>query len=98
MPTYKASYSGLLKLFLDTLPAGSLSETVVVPLVVSGSAAHRQLADIQLRPVLSELGAIVPAPSFLLEDSEMPVLDELVLEYSRRYSGLLKATVGSSGS
>ena len=60
-PTYKASYTGLLKLFLDTLAAGSLSGTVVIPLIVSGGPAHRHLADIQLRPVLAELGAVSPA-------------------------------------
>ena len=57
-PTYKASYTGLLKLFLDVFPAGSLSSTVVMPLIVSGGPAHRHLGDLQLRPVLSELGAV----------------------------------------
>ncbi len=94
-PTYKASYSGLLKLFLDTFPAGSLSETVVVPLTVAGGPAHRHLADIQLRPVLSELGAVVPAPSFLLEESEFAGLDGLVDAYVQRYGGLLGAAVAA---
>jgi FMN reductase len=40
-PTYKASFTGLLKLFLDVLLAGSLAYTVVVPLTVSGGPAHR---------------------------------------------------------
>lgn len=92
-PTYKASYSGLLKLFLDTFPAGSLSSTVVVPLTVAGGPAHRHLADLQLRPVLSELGAVVPAPSFLLEESELPVLVDLVAAYAQRHGGLLAAAV-----
>ena len=94
-PTYKASYSGLLKLFLDTLPAGSLSGTVVVPVVVSGGPAHRHLGDIQLRPVLSELGAVVPAPSFLLEESEFGLLGDLVAAYARRQGPLLAAAVAA---
>jgi FMN reductase len=94
-PTYKASFSGLLKLFLDTFPAGSLSRTVVVPLVLSGGPAHRHLADIQLRPVLSELGAVVPAPSFLLEESELPHLAELVQDYARNHRQLLGAAVNA---
>jgi FMN reductase len=96
-PTYKASYSGLLKLFLDTFPAGSLGTTVVVPLAVSGGPAHRHLADIQLRPVLAELGAVVPAPSFLLEESEFPALDELVTGYVSRHGALLGAAVAALG-
>ena len=87
-PTYKASYTGLLKLFLDTLPAGSLSGTVVVPLIVSGGPAHRHLADIQLRPVLAELGAVSPAPSLLVEESELPQLDDLVAAYVGRHGTL----------
>jgi FMN reductase len=92
-PTYKASFSGLLKLFLDTFPTGSLSRTVVVPLVLSGGPAHRHLADIQLRPVLSELAAVTPAPSFLLEESELPELADLAQIYARDHGPLLRAAV-----
>ncbi len=91
-PTYKASFTGLLKLFLDTFDAGSLSRTVVVPLVVSGGPAHRHLADIQLRPVLSDLGAVAPAPSLLLEESELPDLAELVRTYAHKHGPLLAAS------
>jgi FMN reductase len=94
-PTYKASYTGLLKLFLDVFPAGSLSTTVVVPLLVSGGPAHRHLADLQLRPVLSELGAVLPAPSVLIEESELPLLDELVAGYVSRHGPLLAASVSA---
>ena len=68
-PTYKASFTGLLKFLLDTLPAGSFGHTVVVPLTVSAGSAHKYLADWQLRPVLGELGAVVPVPSLLLSES-----------------------------
>src|SRR4051794_11054829 len=71
-PTYKASFTGLLKLLLDTLPAGSLSTTVVIPLTVSAGPAHKYLADWQLRPVLGELGAVLPVPSLLLSETELP--------------------------
>ena len=84
-PTYKASYTGLLKLFLDVFPAGSLAGTVVVPLVTSGGEAHRYLGDLQLRPVLSELGAVVPAPSLLLTEPEIGQSADLALAYARRY-------------
>ncbi len=94
-PTYKASYTGLLKLFLDTLAAGSLSGTVVIPLIVSGGPAHRHLADIQLRPVLSELGAVSPAPSLLVEESELPQLDDLIAGYVARHGTLLAGTVAA---
>ncbi len=88
-PTYKASFTGLLKLFLDTLPAGSLANTVVVPLTVSAGPAHKYLADWQLRPVLGELGAIVAAPSLLLSESELPDLAGHVGDYVAQYGGRL---------
>ena len=70
-PVYKGSYTGLLKAFLDTLPGQSLAGAVVVPVTVSGSAAHRLLADIALRPVLAELGASVPTPPVALEERDL---------------------------
>lgn len=91
-PIYKASFTGLLKLFLDTLPAGSLSRTVVVPLTVAGGPAHRHLADLQLRPVLAELGAAVPAPSLLLEESDLPGLPGIVDDHLDRHGPVLAAT------
>ena len=95
-PTYKASYSGLLKLFLDTFPAGSLSETVVVPLTVAGGPAHRHLADIQLRPVLSELGAVgAGTVASCWRSPSSPGLDGLVDAYVQRYGGLLGAAVAA---
>ena len=94
-PTYWASFTGLLKLFLDVLPAGSLASTVVVPLTVSGGPAHRHLADLQLRPVLSELGAVVPAPTLLLGESELPELPDLVRDYVSRHGPVIAAAVGA---
>jgi FMN reductase len=94
-PTYQASYTGLLKLFLDVFPAGSLNRTVVVPLVTSGGEAHRYLADIHLRPVLSELGAVVPAPSLLLTEPEMVGYLDAARSHARRYGPMIAAAVAA---
>lgn len=56
-PIYKAAYSGLLKLFLDLLPADALRGKTVLPLATGGSAAHLLALDYALKPVLSALGA-----------------------------------------
>ena len=94
-PTYTASFTGLLKLFLDTFPAGSLACTVVVPLTVAGGPAHRHLADLQLRPVLGELGAALPAPSLLIEESDLPDLTTVVDAYADRHAAVLEATAAA---
>ena len=67
-PTYKASYTGLLKLFLDRFGAGSL-EGVAVPLMLGGSPAHSLAPEFTLRPVLSEISATSPAKGLYVVDS-----------------------------
>ncbi|WP_406257298.1 NADPH-dependent FMN reductase [Streptomyces chartreusis] len=67
-PTYKASYTGLLKLFLDRIPGGKLSKLTVVPLMVAADPKHALAGEVHLKPVLTELGASCPtAALFLLE-------------------------------
>ncbi|GLU45705.1 NAD(P)H-dependent oxidoreductase [Nocardiopsis ansamitocini] len=61
-PTYKATYTGLLKVFLDLLPSGALTGTTALPLLVMGSPAHTLAVEVHLRPLLVELGAEVPTP------------------------------------
>ena len=56
-PIYKASYSGLLKVFLDLLPQSALQGKVVLPLATGGTVAHLLAMDYSLRPVLVSLGA-----------------------------------------
>jgi FMN reductase len=92
-PTYKASFTGLLKLLLDTLPAGSLGSTVVLPLTVSAGPAHGHLADWQLRPVLGELGAVLPVPSLLVAESDLPQIDVLVAEYLAAFGPRIVANI-----
>ncbi|MBX5436717.1 MAG: NADPH-dependent FMN reductase [Alicyclobacillaceae bacterium] len=56
-PVYKASYTGLLKAYLDLLPQHILAGKVVLPVAMGGSLAHMLTIDYALRPVLSALGA-----------------------------------------
>ena len=56
-PVYKASFSGVLKSFLDLLPQFGLAGKVVLPLATGGTIAHVLAIDYALRPVLASLGA-----------------------------------------
>jgi len=69
-PTYKASYTGLLKLFLDQFEAGSLRGVLAFPLMLGGSWAHSLAPEAFLKPVLAELGASCPMPGLYLLDSD----------------------------
>jgi FMN reductase len=76
-PTYKASYTGLLKLFLDRLGSGSLAGTTAVPLLLGAHWRHSLAADLLLKPVLVELGATVPTRGLFLLDSDYTASEEL---------------------
>jgi FMN reductase len=68
-PTYKATYTGLLKLFLDRFGAGSMTGTAV-PLMLGGHWKHSLAPDLLLKPVLVEIGATCPTAGLFLLDSE----------------------------
>lgn len=56
-PVYKASYSGILKAFLDLLPQDGLAGKLVLPLATAGGQSHMLALDYALRPVLHALAA-----------------------------------------
>jgi FMN reductase len=56
-PIYKTAYSGLLKSFLDLLPADALRGKTVLPMASGGSASHLLALEYALKPVLAALGA-----------------------------------------
>lgn len=70
-PTYKAAYTGLLKAVLDQAPPGWLSGKLVVPLQIAAADRHALAVEVHLRPVLAELGAVVPQ-AFFLNESALP--------------------------
>jgi FMN reductase len=69
-PTYKATYTGLLKAFLDRFPHQGLGGVTAVPLMLGGSPAHTLAIEHGLRPLLVELGASVPTGGLYVLDSE----------------------------
>ncbi|MBB5163916.1 NADPH-dependent FMN reductase [Mycobacterium sp. AZCC_0083] len=86
-PTYKATYTGLLKLFLDQFGAGELGQIPTFPLMLGGSLAHALAPELTLRPVLVEIGASCPSPSLYLLDSDYETSPDLEkwLEVARRH-------------
>jgi FMN reductase len=73
-PTYKATYSGLLKSFLDWFDRTSLQHTVVVPVMVGAAPQHALAVEVHLRPVLVEIGGIAPTRGLYVMESQ---IDEL---------------------
>ncbi|MEV0970229.1 NADPH-dependent FMN reductase [Microtetraspora glauca] len=77
-PTYKGSYTGLLKAFLDRLPHRALAGKFALPLLVMGDPKHSLAVEVHLRPLLVELGAWVPTPGLALLESRIPELDDVL--------------------
>lgn len=93
-PVYKASYTGLLKAFLDLYGPDGLAGVVVVPLVVSGNPAHALAGEVHLRPVLVELGAVVPTRSLALTEAQLPELGAALDPWFARWSTSLRRATG----
>jgi len=71
-PVYRATYSGLLKLFFDLLPQDSLMGKVGVPIVTGHGAAHSLAVDHGLRPLFASLGATVVANGVYATSAQFP--------------------------
>lgn len=80
-PTYKATFTGLLKAFLDRYPSRGLQGLVAVPLMLVGAPEHALAVEVHLRPVLVELGAILPTSGLVVLDHAMDRLDVMVDEW-----------------
>lgn len=60
-PVYRATYSGLLKVFFDLFAPDALARAAAVPVATGGSPAHQLVVDHALRPLLASVGAVVVA-------------------------------------
>ncbi|PSR34473.1 MAG: hypothetical protein C7B46_04880 [Sulfobacillus benefaciens] len=68
-PTYKGTYTGLLKAFLDWFRQGSLQKIVTIPVMLGSSPRHAMAVELYLRSLLVELGGVVPTHGlYILED------------------------------
>ena len=65
-PTYKGTYTGLLKLFLDRFATDGL-RGVAVPLMLGAGPDHGLAPELTLRPVLAEIGATTLRGLYVLD-------------------------------
>jgi FMN reductase len=77
-PTYKATYTGLLKCFLDRYPSLGLRDVCAIPLMTGADKGHSMGPEVNLRPLLVELGAIVPTRGFYFETPAMDRMEMII--------------------
>ncbi|MEO9323517.1 NAD(P)H-dependent oxidoreductase [Nocardioides sp. C4-1] len=91
-PTFKATYTGLLKLFLDQFEGGTgLAGVVAVPLMLGAAPVHAMAGELHLRPLLAELGATVPAPALFCLDKTFAD-DDRIAGYATTWGPVLRHT------
>jgi FMN reductase len=92
-PTYKATYTGLLKSFLDWFSTTDLAGVTVVPVMVGAGLQHALAVELHLRPVLVELGAVMPTRGLYVLESQLDTLDEVVVAWLTEAGPRLRAAV-----
>jgi FMN reductase len=85
-PVYRATYSGLLKVFFDALPSGALAGKVAVPVATGGGSAHEGVIDLGLRPLFASLDAVVAPAGIFAVDAQFTngVPDETLAARARQ--------------
>ncbi len=96
-PTYKASYTGLLKAFLDRYDGGALAGVTAVPVMVGAAAEHALAVEVHLRPLLVELGATVPGRGLYVIDSQLDDLEAVVAAWWAGNGAALCAAADAGG-
>ncbi|MFI1994432.1 NADPH-dependent FMN reductase [Actinoplanes sp. NPDC020271] len=81
-PTYKGSYTGVLKVLLDQLQNQALAGKRAVPVVTAGVAPQAAAAEALLRQLLGELGATVIQPGLLVVEADLPETAEIAQKYA----------------
>ncbi len=95
-PVYKASYTGLLKAFLDRYDTNGLGRSVGIPVMLGGSPTHALAVDFTLRPLLVELGASVPTRGLYLTTAQLDTLPMIVKAWSEsNRSAIVGAAMGA---
>jgi len=90
-PTYKGTYTGLLKVFLDRLPHRALEGTMALPLLVMAAPQHAPAVHAYLRPLLAELGAAVLTSGLAVLEADLDELDAVLEPWAERVAGALGA-------
>src|SRR3954454_18697338 len=98
-PVYKASFTGVLKTYLDLLPQNSLVNKTILPIAIGGSIGHLLMIDYALKPVLAALGATHILKGTYIVDSQVKKLGnnryELDVEVKNRLDAELNTLKAS---
>lgn len=84
-PTFKGTYTGLLKVFLDQLEYRALTGVVAVPVATAASLTHLPAVASALTALLVELGATVPMPALAVLSPDVTAPETAVAQWADRH-------------
>jgi FMN reductase len=98
-PTYKGTFTGLLKIFLDRYGHRELTGTVAVPVGVAAAPPHRDSVGATLSALLHELGCAVPTDAFAVLESELADSgpEALAAAWAARSGGPIAEALAANG-
>lgn len=91
-PTYKATYTGLLKVFLDRYPANGLRGVTAISVMTGADFGHSMAPTVNLNALLFELGATVPVRGLYFNTAHIDQIDELVATAANEVRSAFVAT------
>jgi FMN reductase len=83
-PTYKASFTGMLKAFLDRYGGNGLAGVTAIPVMTGGWPGHLLAVEVHLRPVLVELGASVPSRGVYVTEPDLAEPEAAVANWAEQ--------------
>lgn len=92
-PIYKASYTGVLKAFLDLLSPAALSGKVILPIATGGTVAHLLAIDYAIKPVVATLGARYVLGGVYLLDTQIQHQNGTSVQLEAEVDQRLKASL-----
>jgi FMN reductase len=82
-PTHQATYTGLLKSFLDRYGNDGVADAVCIPILTGAAPIHALAPEVHLRPLLVELGASTPTRGLFVTEQEFHDLDTVIASWAR---------------
>ncbi|MCK8517200.1 NAD(P)H-dependent oxidoreductase [Methylonatrum kenyense] len=88
-PTYKGSFTGLTKLFLDCMPYKGLSGVMAIPLMLGANERHAMAVEMHLKSVLVELGAACPTEGLYILEKQFDE-KEIYSDFYEKWKSFLR--------
>jgi FMN reductase len=70
-PIYRATYTGLLKVFFDLMPQAGLADKICVPVATGGGNMHQLAVDHGLRPLVASLEGLTVANAVFATSNDL---------------------------